>query len=201
MSTATSTSGFLCFPLVLCVLPFCLSVFSGCQNEEKIIRYNPFLANVPGAETSMKPVGERFKDFKDPSRLDGDKTIIENPDGSVKVVAKSVRHLMSNIMLCLEYEDDEVLFEQVISEQTKQEFQGKGKDPKEAVELLKKNRADISLLFSRMPFGEQSPNVIIQQPAKRTMVLEVTGLAAKDLKYTELWAVMEKGNWKLLWIK
>jgi hypothetical protein len=33
------------------------------------------------------------------------------------------------------------------------------------------------------------------------MVLEVTGLAAKDLKYTELWAVMEKGNWKFLWIK
>lgn len=195
-ASAVPRSGFLCLPLLLCVLPF-----AGCQSEEKVVRYNPFLANVPGAETSMKPVGSRFKDFKDPSRLDGDKTVIENPDGSIKVVAKSIRHLMTNIMLCLEYEDDEVLFEQVVSDQTKAEFRGRGQDPKEVVELLKNSRGDIALLFSRMPFGEQSPNVIIQQPARRTMMLEVTGLAAKDLTYTQLWAVMEKGNWKLLWIK
>jgi hypothetical protein len=178
-----------------------LLLLSGCQSEQRIVRYNPFLANVPGAETQFRPVGERFENYKDPTKVPGDKTIIENPDGSVTLIAKSVRRLMSNLMLCLEYEDDLVLFEQVISDQAKQEFQGRGKDPHEIIDYLKKNRQDIALLFSRMPFGEQSPNVIIQQPAKRTMLLEVTGLAAKNLKMTELWAVMEKGNWKLLWIR
>src|SRR5262249_22929416 len=160
-----------------------------------------FLANVPGAQTDMKPVGERFKNYKDPSKVPDDKIVLENPDGSVKLIAKSIRHLMSHIALCLEYEDDQVLFEQVISDQTKQEFQAKGKDPHESVEFIKKNKDEILRLFSRMPFGEQSPNVILKQPAKRTALLEVTGLAAKDLQLTQLWAVMEKGNWKLLWIK
>jgi hypothetical protein len=182
-------------------IAFLLLPLAACQPEEKIIRYNPFLANVPGAETSMKPVGERFKDFKDPSKLPGDKTVIEQPDGSVKLIAKSVRHLMTNIQLCLEYEDDELLFDQVISSQTKQQFRGEGKDPHEAVTYVKENREEIAKLFARMPFGEQSPNVIIQQPAQRTMVLEVTGLAAKDLHLTQLWAVMEKGDWKLLWVR
>lgn len=176
-------------------------LLGACQAEEKVVRYNPFLANVPGAETQTRPVGQRFKNYQDPTRVEGDRTIIENPDGSIRLVAKSVRHLMTNIQLCLEYEDDEILFEQVISEQTKQEFQARGKDPHEAVEFLKANRAEIAQMFARMPFGEQSPNIIIQQPARRTMVLELTGLAAKGMKFTELWAVMEKGNWKLLWIR
>ncbi len=149
----------------------------------------------------MKPVGKRFKDFRTrpPSRgtRPSSRTPTAASSSSPRACATSCRTSCS----AWRHEDDEVLFDQVISDQTKQEFQGQGKDPHEVVEFLKTNRADIGILFSRMPFGEQSPNVIIQQPARRTMLLEVTGLAAKDLKYTELWAVMEKGNWKLLWIK
>lgn len=176
-------------------------VFSGCANEEKVIRYNPFLANVPGATTQVKPVGPRFEEYKDPSKVEGDKTIIENPDGSITLIAKSIRHLMGHIQLCLQYEDDEILFDQVISEQTKQEFQQKGQDPHEALEFLKANKQDIYMMFSRMPFGEQSSSVILHQPARKTRMLQVTGLATRDLRFTELWAVMEKGNWKLLWIR
>jgi hypothetical protein len=176
-------------------------VAGGCQTEQRVVKYNPFLANIPGAETAVKPVGNRFEGYKDPSVVEGDKTIIENPDGSVTLVAKSVRHLMTNIMACLEYEDDEVLLEQVISEQTKGQFRSEGKQPEEAVEFLKKNRDDIAKLFARMPFGEHSPNIILKQPARRTVVLELTGLATRDLRFTELWAVMEQGNWKLLWIR
>jgi hypothetical protein len=188
----------------LCTIPGVVVaglLVGACQPETRVVRYNPFLANIPGAETQVKPVGDRLGEYQDPTVVEGNRTILENPDGSVTLVAKSVRHLMSHIMLCLEYEDDEVLFEQVISERTKQEFRGEGKDPIEAVEFLKNNRQDIALLFARMPFGEQSPNIILKQPAKRTVQLSLTGLAAKDMRFTELWAVMEHGNWKLLWIR
>ena len=184
-----------------CAAVVAAATLAGCQPEEKIVRYNPFLANVPGAETQTKPVGNRFENYTDPSTLPGDKTVITNPDGSVTLLARSVRHMMMNIQLCLEHEDDQVLYDQVISDQTKQEFQAQGKDPHQAVEFIKTNRDDIMTLFSRMPFGEQSPNIILKQPARRTILLEVTGLAAKDMRFTQLWAVMEKGNWKLLWIR
>lgn len=186
--------------VTLCLLATGLMA-GACQTETHIVRYNPFLANIPGAQTQVKPVGDRLGEYEDPTVVEGNRTILENPDGSVKLVSKSVRHLMSHIMLCLEYEDDEVLFEQVVSEQTKQEFRGAGKDPFEAVEFVKQNRQDIAQLFARMPFGEQSPNIILKQPAKRTVQLCLTGLAAKDMRFTELWAVMEHGNWKLLWIR
>lgn len=188
-------------PLLLAAALAATGFLGACQSEQRVVRYNPFLANVPGAETRAKPVGSRFKDFKDPTALPGESTLTKNPDGSIKLIAKNVRHLMINIQMCLEYEDDEVLYEQVISEQTKQEFQGQGKDPHETVAFLKDNRDDVMALFARMPFGEQSPNIILKQPARRTMVLELTGLAAKDMRFTELWVVMEQGDWKLLWIR
>jgi hypothetical protein len=186
---------------LLALASLCALGAAGCQSEEKVLKYNPFLANIPGAETKTKPVGERFDNYIDPTKLEGDKTVLENPDGSVTLVAKSVRHLMTNITLCLQYEDDELLLDQVISEQTKGRFRGEGKEPEEAVKFLKENQKDISALFARMPFGEHSPNIILKQPARRTVVLELTGLAAKDMRFTELWAVMEKGDWKLLWIR
>jgi hypothetical protein len=31
-------------------------------------------------------------------------------------------------------------------------------------------------------------------------VLELTGAAADDLRFTKLWAVMERGNWKFYWV-
>lgn len=178
-----------------------LAGLCACQSEEKIVKYNPFLAHIPGAETQTKPVGERFENYDDPTKLAGDKTVIENSDGSVTLVAKSVRHLMTNITLCLQYEDDELMLEQVISQQTKERFRAEGKDPAESVKFLKDNQKDVAALFARMPFGEHSPNIILEQPARRTIMLELTGLAAKDMRFTELWAVMEKGNWKLLWIR
>lgn len=178
-----------------------VAALGACQPEEKVIRYNPFLANVPGATTATKPVGNKLGEYVDPTKVAGDKTVVENPDGSVTLIAKSVRHLMAHIQLCLDKEDDKALLDQVISEQTKQEMKGQGREPEEVVAFLKKNRNEIALMFARMPFGEQSPNIIVKRPAKRTVVLELTGLASKDMRYTELWAVMEKGNWKLLWIR
>lgn len=177
------------------------ALLAGCQSEQRIVRYNPFLANVPGAQTQMEAVGERFENFQDPGKVEGDKTLIENPDGTVTLIAKNVQHLMRNMQLCIEHQDDAVMLEQVISNQTKQQFQAEGRDPQEAVEYIKENWGEISKLFSRMPFGEHSANVILQQPAKRTRVLELTGLATKGMQFTELWAVMEKGNWKFLWVK
>ena len=49
--------------------------------------------------------------------------------------------------------------------------------------------------------GSRNSRGMPDQPARRTMVLRLTGLAAKDMRFTEFWAVMEKGNWKFLWVK
>jgi hypothetical protein len=173
----------------------------GCQPEEKVLRYKPFLANVPGAQTRMPTVGPKYEGFRDPTAVPDDKVVRQNPDGSVTLVAKSIRQLMILVQKTLAEDRDDLLYEQVVSEEAKQQYRDKGKEPLEILAYLKEHRQDISTLFSRMPFGEQSPNVILDQPGNRTFHLKLTGLATKGSNFHHLWAIMEHGTWKLLWVE
>src|SRR5262245_56427128 len=85
-----------------CFCLLALLLLAACQNDRTVVRYNPFLANVPGAQTDTKPIGEKYKGYEDPSKAPGDKTVIENDDGSVTLIAKSIRHMMSHVALCLQ---------------------------------------------------------------------------------------------------
>jgi hypothetical protein len=172
-----------------------------CQNDEKVIKYHPFLANLPDAKTQTKPVGDRFGGkFADPTAVPDNKIVIEKPDGQKILIARSVRQMMTHVEQTLDDGDEVLLYEQVISQETKEQYRAKGKDPLQIIDYLKEHRKQIAVLFSRMPFAEQSPNVILEQPGDKVFLIRLTGLAAKDTEFTRLWAKMEKGNWKFLWV-
>lgn len=180
-----------------------LSIFliPACQSDEKVIKYHPFLANLPDAKTQMNPIGDRFGgNFADPTSLPDNKIVVEKPGGQKTLIARSVRHMMTHLEQTLDDGDEVLLYEQVISQETKEQYRAKGKDPLQIIDYLKEHRKDIAVLFSRMPFAEQSPNVILEQPGNKVFLIRLTGLAAKDSEFTRLWAKMEKGNWKLLWV-
>lgn len=178
----------------------------GCQRDEKVVRYKPFFTGIAGgAEVSFgsdaKPVNPNAG-FIDPSALPSDaKLVVENPDGSKTLIAKTLRHMMSHVERCLDEREDDLLMDQVISERTKEEYRAEGKDPREIIRFLRRNRKDIAKLFGRLPMGEYTPTVIIDQPGDKTWVIRLTGAAKRDMKFTEVWGRQEEGNWRLLWIR
>lgn len=177
----------------------------GCQREENVVRYKPFFTGITGAEVTRGagavPVNPDLGHI-DPTKLPADaKLIVENPDGSKTLIAKSLRHMMGHLERCLDEGEDELLMDQVISEKTKQQYRSEGKDPQQIIRFLKRNRKDIAKLFSRMPMGEYTPTVILEQPGDKMWAIRLTGAAARDMKFTKVWARLEEGHWRFVWVE
>lgn len=173
-------------------------MLAGCV-EERVVRSHPFMSALPGAETTGAVVGERWPGYVSPAAAPGGEIVIEEEDGSKRLVAKSGRHLMAHIFTTLT-EDEEALFtEQVLSERTKAEFRERGLGESEAFAMLKKRERDVLLLFAMMPQGEYTPGVLLQRVGDRTYRLKVSGPGTSQLRWRSMDMVMEGGHWRLRW--
>jgi len=184
--------------LVLSVMGLC--VLSACEQEIRVIKYDPFLASLPGAQGGQPPVGERPVIPDDPHALPADQLMVKRPDGGVTFVAKVTRHLVAHLGRLMEAEDNRLIFDELISSATKAHFQAMGKDPRAEVDtFFTERRGDILALLARMPSGERSPGVQMEKVGPRALRLTVSGTGARGLRLTELWVVMEGGNWRVWW--
>lgn len=175
-------------------------ILAGCATEERVVRYRPILASVPGAQSSMQPVGPRFEgEFTDPTQVPSDELVLELPDGTKKLKARTGRHLMAHIINTIDAGDDALFVEQVLSERTKAEFYKRGLDPTEAFRQLKKRREDILKLFNQIPMGEYTPGIYMRGVGGGVQRIKVPGPVGQDLRWNFMDMVMEGGNWRLRW--
>lgn len=179
------------------VAALCATAMAACTYE-RVVNYKPFFAGLDGAEHRTDPV-------QDPSQRPGlagagdPRIVIENPDGSVTLMSRSGRHLMSHILRVLREEEPDLFVEQLLSERTRIEFEERGLDPADAYKTLKAHERELQILFARMPFGEQSPNVIMEKIDTKMYRVRLTGRATRDLQWTFMDMVLESGQWKLRW--
>lgn len=174
-----------------------VSLVQGCASEDRIVRWNPMLGSVKGAETGM-PVVRDFGPYQDPTRV---KAIREEDPatGKVTLVARTGRHLMSHIYTTLREGERDLFTQQVLSEATRAEFRERGLPPEQAFDAARERFEDIRLLFDLMPYGEFTPGVEARQLGKGLRRVRVTGIEARGLHWGGFDMVLEKGNWKLRW--
>ena len=157
---------------------------------------NPAFSGLDGVETQVqkKPRADVSIGSREP-----DSIVIENKDGSITLIATRPGHVMVHIQRTLARDEKELFTEQVLSEVTKAEYRSRGLDPADAFDTLKAHESDIALLFSRMPFGEASPSVIMSMVDGKTMRLKLTGAGTRDLHWTTMDLVYERGGYRLRW--
>jgi hypothetical protein len=195
---------------VILLSAFCASVSTSCEREEKVSNYKPFFSGLEGVQTKTPATKEETK--KPALAGAGDDTVAasvhENPDGTVTIIAKTGRQLMAHILRTLADEPDpaeaaalkDQFTKQVLSDLTRMEYLERGLSPDLAFADLKKNRKEIAKLFNRMPMGEYSPNVLMEQLARNVIRVKLTGQARKGMdKWTGFDMILEKGNWRLRW--
>lgn len=75
-------------PRILAFLcaPVCALALVGC--ETRVVRYNPILGGLPGAE-SGRPVVRDFGDYRDPTIISEDQLVQEQPDGKKTLIART----------------------------------------------------------------------------------------------------------------
>lgn len=181
-----------------------LMIAAGCSQEEKVVRYHPFLANLPDAKTGLAPVGDRFGNAalpNAPSAEDAERMVDVNPDGTVRLRSSNIRQLMSQVVSCLQKDELELLHDQLVSKSTLEEYRERGKDSFAFVEHLYRNQDAIVEMFKRMPMAENTPAVAMHQPARNTFKLQLTGIAKNGLKWTTMWVTHESGTWKIMWME
>lgn len=170
-----------------------------CERTVSEKAVNPMFGGLQGARSQVQRKEREPVGIGAPGSADPDRIVIENPDGSITLVSRRASHLMSHIQRTLARDEVELFTEQVLSERTKQEYRQRGLDPAEAFQTLKQRSADIAKLFSRMPFGEASPSVIMSKVDEDTLRLKLTGAGTRDLDWTTMDMVLEDGHYRLRW--
>jgi len=179
---------------IFIVIPLLL----GCV-EKKVVYRRPLLSGLPGAVSGGEAVAAKPRGYQDPSRIDSGKITIENPDGTKTLISRSARQLMAHIYQTLLDDDRDLFTEQVLSEMTKEEYRAHNLDPKRAFDELKRHRSDVEALFARMPMGEYTPGILLQNAGRGVMRVALSRQAADKLMWRGFDMVMEGGNWKLRW--
>jgi len=175
---------------------------SACTAEETVTKYRPFFTGIQGAEFSTDPINPS-KGYTDPTAVADNRIVIEHDDGRRTFIARSPRHVMVHVEALLDEDEprsDQALLDQLISEKTKEFYRSEGKDPIAFIADLRSRRKDVAKAFGRMPMGEHTPTVLIDQPGDNIWVLRITGAAGKGLVFTKVWFRLEGTQWKLMWM-
>ncbi|HVU65412.1 MAG TPA: hypothetical protein VHC70_15630 [Phycisphaerales bacterium] len=182
-----------------------VSLLAGCASQERVTKYKPFFTGLQDAEFGHdKPVNPEDGRI-DPSLRNGEmKSVVERPDGSKIYLTYSPMQLFAHIQNLLDEgtpEADRAILDQLIDEKTKEHYRTHSQDPIGYIAYLHENRKQLAKSLARMPMGEHSPTVIVDQPGDRQWVLNITGQAADGLKFTHIWIRQDMGQWKLEWLK
>lgn len=171
--------------------------------EQRIVKWNPPLGGLPGAQASMPVTAKDRFNFADPMRAPDEGIRQTSDSGQVTLHARSGRHLMVHIYTTLLNDEQELFSSQVLSHATRDEFLARGQDPTAAFPMLKQHQDDIVKLFDLMPMGESTPGVIWrkigQLHGKNVVRLGVKGPATANLRYAYFDMILESGNWRLRW--
>lgn len=145
--------------------------------------------HAPVAPTNIHPV----------FGIPGGKIRHEDPDGTITLYAKSIKHLMNHIIHALENGERDLFVEQILSEITVAEFHERGLDPGIAFDELVKHRRDVYRLFHFMPMGERTPGLYPKSINTNMFRLEISRPGHPELLWIGLDASFEQGNYKLRW--
>ena len=124
---------------------------------------------------------------------------ITNDDGSITLYTKSMRQLMAQITTTIQNGERDLFVEQVLSQQTKEEFYERGLDPGIAFDELVSRQRDIFRLYYFMPMGEYTPGMYLEGIGRNTFRLKVSRAANPSLYWIGMDAVFEDTNYRLRW--
>lgn len=183
----------------MCVMIALIAFAAGC--ETKVVRYNPPLAGLPGAQTGVAPVYDSSMKAADSplSAQPTQKPIIENPDGTKTLISRNGRDLMYHIAWTMREDDEKTFTEQVLSEKTRDEFYERGYDPKLAFREMKRRREDLEKLFKMLPSAELSPGVQLETVGVNVMRVRLHYVDKEALPWCGFDMILEGSNWKLRW--
>ena len=118
-------------------------------------------------------------------------------DGSTHLVSRAPAHLVLHLIQTLQQQEHDLLFEQLISEHTKSLLEDRGRDPREAIDYLVENEADVREALLALRGGADAPGIRLRSFGGNRYRLESSGRSGSARRFGSLDIRIEKGRFVL----
>lgn len=127
--------------------------------------------------------------------------IVEREDGSCELHAVLPEHVLGNFIYCLNKENYEACWSQVLSEATKQAMAASGEGYEEFAAFLQRNRKELLVTCNRLALGLPRQDTILEPGPNGIIRLKFRPHIAKNFAFHRFDMINEGFELKLLVIK
>ena len=203
--------------LALCLMV--TTIAAGCVDEERVVGVRGGLYNMPGAVSNLK-----YHRPEDAAAASGAwanlqlRYMAEHPDlevdpsnpmravhrddpTQVVVLLFSPRHLVVNLRDAIVAGEWELIQDQIIAQQVKDELRSSLRDQYDALRALSRKRRSVVALLDTMPDGDETPGLALTPLGGNSFRLSAPGGTALDLRLRHLDMVIEGNQFRLLAVR
>ena len=131
--------------------------------------------------------------------LDED-AIVPNVPTYLCMREKEREHVLANLLKCLRDREYQLLWDELLSERTKMEYEARGLGPEQFAEFCEKYRMDLARMSNRMRTGLATFETVIDNEPGGVLVCRFWPQTAKLFRFKKVAMVREEFELKLLMI-
>ena len=125
----------------------------------------------------------------------------EMTDGTVVLRALLPAHVVAHTLYCLKLHEYQLLWDQVLSEETKQAYAAEGKGVEEFTAYMKKHRTDLAKMLNRMRLGFVTHEVVVENVGAEYIICRFWPRVGELFKFKRVEIVREGFGLKLAMIR
>lgn len=126
--------------------------------------------------------------------------VIENEDGSVILQSFIPAHLINHLRNCLTEGDYELLYDQLLSDEIKQAYISRGRDPHEMLTWFEENQRDLLIFLTRASAGISAPHIVHSTQGNK-LTMSIYGRIAQGLRFKTAEMIQANGQFRLYMIR
>ncbi len=125
----------------------------------------------------------------------------EQEDGTVILRAFAPRDVLSNTLSCLKNHEYELLWDQILSAQTKRAYEERGQGAEEFTAFLQEHRLELAATLTRLLLGTQRQEVVMENVGSGVIRFSFHPHVASQFQFKTVEVVSEPEGLRLLMIR
>jgi hypothetical protein len=125
----------------------------------------------------------------------------EHEDGSVTLRALLPEHVIANTLHCLRYEEYQLLWDELVAEESKRTWAAEGKGVEDFTAFMRDNRLELAQMLSRMRIGLATNQTVVDRKPGGVLECGFWPQTAMLFEYKKVVLVREDIGLKLLAIR
>lgn len=125
----------------------------------------------------------------------------ETEDGQIILRAILPEHVVVNTLWCIQQERYDLLWDQMLSEHTRLEYENIGQGSEEFSQFFARHREELAMMLSRMVLGLAGDQVLIDPRGQGVIRLKLRASIASQFRFKSVYVINEGLGLKLLLIK